>query len=74
MSLFIASLALAQDGVANGGLERLGIVTGSLLAGLSGYVAFRFFLDNRPKTAPQPCSKRKSEAERFFLDQHLVGE
>ena len=41
MSLFIASLAFEGEGVAAIGLERLGIVTGSLLAGLAGYVVFR---------------------------------
>lgn len=45
MSLFIASLAFEQGAVANFGLERLGIVSGSLLAGISGYVVFRFFLN-----------------------------
>jgi NhaA family Na+:H+ antiporter len=45
MSLFIASLAFEQGAVANFGLERLGIVSGSLLAGISGYVVFRFFPD-----------------------------
>jgi Na+:H+ antiporter, NhaA family len=41
MSLFIASLAFEEGGAAGAGLERLGIVVGSLLSGLAGYVAFR---------------------------------
>jgi NhaA family Na+:H+ antiporter len=45
MSLFIASLAFEQGSIADVGLERLGIVAGSLLAGVSGYLAFRFFPD-----------------------------
>jgi len=45
MSLFIASLAFEQGGFANVGLERLGIVGGSLVAGLTGYVALRIFSD-----------------------------
>jgi len=50
MSLFIASLAFEQGGAAYLGLDRLGILTGSLLAALTGYVALRILLDN-PKTA-----------------------
>ena len=45
MSLFIGSLAFEQGDIANAGLERLGIVAGSLLAGFNGYIVFRFFLD-----------------------------
>ena len=51
MSLFIGSLAFEQGDIANAGLERLGIVAGSLLAGFSGYIVFRFFLD-RSKAVP----------------------
>jgi len=43
MSLFIASLAFGQEGFANIGLERLGIVAGSLIAAVTGYVALRLF-------------------------------
>jgi Na+:H+ antiporter, NhaA family len=46
MSLFIASLAFEQGGFTNVGLERLGIVVGSLLAGISGYVVVCVVLDN----------------------------
>lgn len=45
MSLFIASLAFEQGGFANVGLERLGIVTGSLLAGVIGYLTLHLVLD-----------------------------
>lgn len=39
MSLFIASLSFAPG--AYGGLERLGILCGSLLAGIGGYLVLR---------------------------------
>jgi len=42
MALFIASLAFDQNGTAFMGLERLGILIGSLLSGLAGYVVLRF--------------------------------
>jgi NhaA family Na+:H+ antiporter len=41
MSLFIASLAFEQGGEAYFGLERLGILGGSLVSGLGGYVLLR---------------------------------
>lgn len=41
MSLFIASLAFEQGATAYLGLERLGILVGSLICGLSGYVVLR---------------------------------
>jgi NhaA family Na+:H+ antiporter len=44
MSLFIASLAFEQGGTAYQGLERLGIVIGSSVSGLIGYVALRMTL------------------------------
>ncbi len=47
MSLFIASLAFQQEGNAFFGLERLGILMGSLLAGLVGYVMLRIVLRNQ---------------------------
>jgi Na+:H+ antiporter, NhaA family len=52
MSLFIASLAFEQGGVGSVGLERLGIVVGSLLAGLAGYVVLRFCLASPAETVP----------------------
>jgi Na+:H+ antiporter, NhaA family len=54
MSLFVASLAFEQSGVGNVGLERLGIVAGSLLAGLAGYIVLRFCLDDLARAAPPP--------------------
>jgi NhaA family Na+:H+ antiporter len=42
MSLFIASLAFEQGGEAYFGLERLGILMGSLLSGVTGYLLLRF--------------------------------
>jgi NhaA family Na+:H+ antiporter len=42
MSLFIASLAFEQGGGEYLGLERLGILVGTLIAGLSGYFLLRF--------------------------------
>jgi len=50
MSLFVASLAFEQGGAAYLGLERLGILTGSLLSAVTGYVVLRILLDD-PKTA-----------------------
>jgi NhaA family Na+:H+ antiporter len=47
MSLFIASLAFEQGGSAYLGLERLGILIGSLVSGLLGYALLRISLDNR---------------------------
>lgn len=41
MSLFIASLAFDQGGGEYFGLERLGILTGSLVAGLCGYLLLK---------------------------------
>lgn len=41
MSLFIASLAFEQDSMAFLGLERLGILVGSLASGLLGYLVLR---------------------------------
>jgi len=41
MSLFIASLAFEQGGEAYMGLERLGILIGSLVSGLLGYIVLR---------------------------------
>lgn len=44
MSLFIASLAFEQGGGAHFGLERLGILVGSLLSGMVGYGLLRITL------------------------------
>jgi NhaA family Na+:H+ antiporter len=41
MSLFIASLAFEQGSTAYLGLDRLGILIGSLVSGLSGYILLR---------------------------------
>jgi len=43
MCLFIASLAFAATPNAYGGLERLGILIGSLLSGVLGYGVLRFW-------------------------------
>jgi NhaA family Na+:H+ antiporter len=47
MSLFIASLAFEQGGAAYLGLERLGILIGSLVSGLLGYAVLRVSLNGR---------------------------
>ncbi len=47
MSLFIASLAFAAPGGGFMGLERLGILIGSLISGLLGYFVLRFSLRER---------------------------
>jgi len=44
MSLFIASLAFQHSGTASSGVERLGILVGSLLSGLLGYALLRVVL------------------------------
>lgn len=51
MSLFIASLAFEQGGVAFLGLERLGILIGSLVSGLLGYGVLRVCLNRRNGTS-----------------------
>lgn len=47
MSLFIASLAFEQGGAAYLGLERLGILIGTLVSGLVGYAVLRVSLNGR---------------------------
>lgn len=47
MSLFIASLAFEQGGGAYLGLERIGILAGSTIAGVAGYVVLRRQLRER---------------------------
>ena len=47
MSLFIASLAFEQGGGAYLGLERIGILAGSTIAGAAGYLALRQQLRER---------------------------
>jgi NhaA family Na+:H+ antiporter len=47
MSLFIASLAFEQGGGAYLGLERIGILAGSTIAGVAGYVVLRRQLRGR---------------------------
>ena len=46
MSLFIASLAFEQGGTAPAGLERLGILTGTLVSALVGYLVLWIVLDD----------------------------
>ena len=48
MSLFIASLAFEQGGGGYAGLERLGILAGTLISALVGYVVLRTVLDDPP--------------------------
>jgi Na+:H+ antiporter, NhaA family len=47
MSLFIASLAFEQGGEALLGLERLGVLVGTLFSGLAGYGWLRWRLNRR---------------------------
>jgi len=51
MSLFIASLAFEQGSTAYLGLERLGILIGSLASGLLGYIVLRVALANETAAA-----------------------
>jgi NhaA family Na+:H+ antiporter len=53
MSLFIASLAFEQGGEAYFGLERLGILMGSLLSGVAGYLLLRTV--TRREAGPGPA-------------------
>lgn len=50
MSLFISSLAFDQSGEAAQLNERLGIVVGSLISAVLGYVILRFFSKTQPST------------------------
>ncbi|MFA7332039.1 MAG: Na+/H+ antiporter NhaA [Candidatus Delongbacteria bacterium] len=52
MSLFIASLAFEQGEAGFFGLERLGILLGSLLSGLAGYALLRGLLPPKDRSAP----------------------
>jgi NhaA family Na+:H+ antiporter len=47
MSLFIASLAFEHGDTAFLGLERLGILLGSLVAGVCGFIVLRLTLPMR---------------------------
>jgi NhaA family Na+:H+ antiporter len=49
MSLFIASLAFEQGDSAYLGLERLGILIGTVVSGLFGYVVLRVVLSREAK-------------------------
>jgi NhaA family Na+:H+ antiporter len=49
MSLFIASLAFEQGDTAYLGMERLGILTGTLVSGLLGYIVLRVTLGSGAK-------------------------
>jgi len=51
MSLFIASLAFEQGTTAYLGLERLGILIGTLVSGLFGYIVLRVTLGNPTEAA-----------------------
>jgi NhaA family Na+:H+ antiporter len=50
MSLFIASLAFAQAGTPDTGLDRLGVLLGSAISGLAGYLVLR-------RTLPYPTTR-----------------
>ncbi|WP_425934494.1 Na+/H+ antiporter NhaA [Aeromonas rivipollensis] len=47
MSMFIASLAFEHGGLDNGSYSRLGILVGSTLAAVIGFIALRISLPNR---------------------------
>ena len=51
MSLFIASLAFEQGSTDYQGLERLGILIGSFVSGLAGYLVLRVTLRIRAETS-----------------------
>lgn len=50
MSLFIGSLAFEETGVNMMFDERLGIIIGSLLSGIAGYIILKMSLRSEPKT------------------------
>jgi Na+/H+ antiporter NhaA len=47
-------VACDQDGGTGSGLERLGILIGSLLSGVLGYVVLRMVLGRRPDAPADP--------------------
>ena len=47
MSFFIASLAFEAGGGDYQGLERIGILAGSLIAGVAGYLVLRLQVGTR---------------------------
>ena len=47
MSLFVSSLAFEQGGIAYLGMERLGILIGSCVSGIFGYIVLRVTVGNR---------------------------
>jgi Na+:H+ antiporter, NhaA family len=51
MSLFISSLTYEQGGPSNQGLERLGIVAGTLISGVIGYLVLRAQLNTQQPDA-----------------------
>jgi NhaA family Na+:H+ antiporter len=58
MSLFIASLAFGESGADYHGTERLGILLGSLVSGLSGYLVLKF-VANKNRADAQNGSRRR---------------
>jgi NhaA family Na+:H+ antiporter len=48
MSLFVASLAFEQGGGEYGGLERLGILSGTFVSAIAGYAVLRGVLQDAP--------------------------
>lgn len=59
MSLFIASLAFEHGVEGQLALDRLGIITGSLLAALCGFSLLRYAVSGRP--VPSDADSRVSE-------------
>ncbi len=49
MSLFIGSLAFAQEGLNHAINDKLGILIGSLLSGVFGYIVLHFFCQSKKK-------------------------
>jgi NhaA family Na+:H+ antiporter len=54
MSLFIASLAFEQGGTDYPGVDRLGILLGSLVSGVLGYAVLRVSLGKTSAFEPAP--------------------
>jgi NhaA family Na+:H+ antiporter len=53
MSLFIAALAFEGGGPAAGGLDRLGILSGSLVSAVVGYLLLKRALRGRSAAPPE---------------------
>jgi len=54
MSLFISSLAFEESSINTLGTDRLGVLAGTLVSAVWGYVALRMVLPPRPEGSTDP--------------------